>query len=56
MKKKCKTCRFSSRIGNTRSDYLCNYIIMTGVPRGCPVDDCDKYQSMKRKVKKNETD
>lgn len=39
--RKCKTCMYrnnDNRFGN------CNYILITGHRRGCPADQCDKYE------------
>lgn len=31
--------------GKTSGLYTCDYILVTGKSRGCPVEDCDKYVS-----------
>ena len=30
----------------------CGYILITGVPRGCPVDRCDKFRKRNREREK----
>lgn len=46
---KCKTCMYRA------ADYYengCDYILVTGHSRGCPVEECDKYERKARKRKK----
>ena len=52
MNEKCKTCRFCTAIKRT---LLCDYLVMTGKPRGCPAgEECDKWEE-KTKNKGKET-
>lgn len=58
MMERCENCKFSliDRSSRVRS-YQCNYIVVTGNPRGCPPgDECDKYEPRKtprrKRVKK----
>jgi len=49
---KHKDCVYRSRLssgGNTC--YFCDYIGVTGKPRGCGIADCDKYRKGKKKFK-----
>ena len=39
---KCSTCYYCDKLHG-----ICDYILITGKRRGCPVDDCDKYVSVK---------
>lgn len=39
------------RIGFTRSDECCAYMLATDRPRGCSISQCDKYKSGTRKVR-----
>lgn len=47
---KCKTCKYHGYIGcGYCMDMICQYILVTGHMRGCPVgDDCIKYEKGKR--------
>ncbi len=49
--KKCKTCIYRSREGTPRN---CDYILVTGKRRGCPVEKCEKYKKGRRKHWKDE--
>lgn len=40
-----KACKYHTPTGY---DYSCNYILVTGHRRGCPVDGCTKYARGKR--------
>ena len=42
-KKKCRTCRFRGAIKGENIIY-CDYILHTGKRRGCPVDQCTRYE------------
>lgn len=58
---KCKTCRYASLDHATHCQTtICNYLIITGTPRGCPVGEkCDKWEKWSHKLKRrkrNETD
>ena len=44
--KKKRTCLYGSTIG---SYAFCDYIGVTGKPRGCPADACTKYEPKRRK-------
>lgn len=50
-KRQCKTCVFGQYdVGNFKNGYyVCNYILITGHMRGCPADDCNKYEEKKRR-------
>lgn len=41
---KHKDCEYR-RSGNDRMNPTCDYLIMTGQPRGCDISECDKYRS-----------
>ena len=49
-------CRYDLRSFNHGSDSSdrkhCGYILITGVPRGCPVDRCDKFKPKDRSSEK----
>lgn len=48
--KKCKNCKYRTNFsgGNV---YGCQYILITGHMRGCPVEDCTKYEYSKNPAK-----
>ena len=51
---KCETCKYST----TRHRLvICEYLLKTGAPRGCPPgDECDKYVERKKsRRRKNDT-
>lgn len=55
--KRCKTCKWQINL-NARGcgdkgsvQKICGYCYITGVPRNCPVEDCDKYKKTKGKIK-----
>lgn len=37
----CNSCRFQGKIDNMK---CCDYILYTHQYRGCPAEDCDKYE------------
>ena len=41
MTPKCKSCKYHTKIGSGVN--ICDYICVTGEPRECPVEMCDKY-------------
>jgi hypothetical protein len=46
--RKCKGCGHRRPIFNQYPNLLgCNYILDTGHPRGCPVDECPHYTAEK---------
>ena len=48
--KKCKGCYYSFiDLSTNPPGYYCEYILKTGVPRGCPVEDCDKWVDYRKK-------
>ena len=42
--KKAKTCIYG---GTTGGLHICDYMAKTGRPRGCPVQDCKRYERRK---------
>ena len=56
----CVTCEYGSSTtgntskGGTRYFKGCNYLCMTGRLRGCPVGECDKYEKMETRKRKQE--
>ena len=52
--KRCKGCYYSFiDLSSNPHDYYCEYILKTGVPRGCPVEDCDKWVDRKKRISNN---
>lgn len=45
MAKKCKTCRYRAAVQEFGN---CDYILITGHMRGCPSNNCDKYENGER--------
>ena len=46
----CKTCIFKSSDWERKTNgYRCNYIEVVGHSRGCPPEDCDKYEKGRKK-------
>ncbi len=43
-RRKCKTCKYRGE--NDKNG--CDYIYITGHRRGCPVEECDKYEKGNR--------
>ena len=43
----CMGCRFRQMVGSNPNDTACLYLFITGKRRGCPVEDCDKYEKKK---------
>ena len=43
--KKCKTCKYRAARQELNG---CDYILIAGHSRGCPVKECDKYEEGKR--------
>lgn len=41
-KKKCKDCKYRTHFKNFNK-WGCGYILITQEPRGCTVEDCNKY-------------
>ena len=39
-RKRCKTCQYRSASTDL---YGCDFMLITGKRRGCPVDDCNRY-------------
>lgn len=46
---KKKDCKYKVRLSGMR---ICDYITIGGKMRGCPADQCDKYEKGKRKPAK----
>ena len=45
--KRCKRCEYSGIVMYTTTS--CDYMYITGKPRGCPAgDDCDKFEERKQ--------
>lgn len=44
---KCKRCKY--RYGEDMGVTICGYLIFTGKRRGCPPDNCDKFESTTKK-------
>lgn len=44
--RKCDTCKYRTRITYSGMSSLwgCFYIVFTGHRRGCPYEDCEKYE------------
>ena len=44
--RKCSTCKYRTLLyhGGASPEYICYYIIFKRKRRGCPVDDCTKYE------------
>ncbi len=53
---KCKGCKYRMMIAQNKNDTCCGYLLMTGRLRGCPAEDCDKYDRMPRKRRKSRLD
>ena len=51
MKCKRRDCHYKRSV-NGSEDYTCDYLIITGRPRGCKVEECDKYKPKKESAKK----
>lgn len=55
---KCKknNCKYAQHISGAgkvhKTELCCCYILETGHSRGCPADQCDKYEPKKRGAKK----
>ncbi len=49
----CKTCKYRALSRNNMGN-RCDYIYLTGISRGCSVEDCDMYElgTIRRKRKK----
>lgn len=45
MRKKCRTCKYRA---SRMDDHNCNYIFITRKMRGCPVENCTKYEMGRR--------
>lgn len=45
-KKICKKCKYSFHDGTVGC--ICGYILITNKRRGCPAEDCDKFEPKKR--------
>lgn len=43
--KKIKTCKYGGKTGGIR---ICDYLGITGERRGCPVQNCEKYEKKRR--------
>ena len=41
---KCEGCTYRQMLGTNQNDTACMYLLMTGHRRGCPVEECDKYE------------
>ena len=56
VKKHCKheDCAYRGHISpiNQSTDECCDYLILTGHSRGCPISTCDKYKKGRRKMTK----
>mgnify|MGYP003290905960 CR=1 FL=1 len=47
---RCETCRYSFKdLSTNPPGCYCEYILKTGLPRECPIEDCDKYMDRKKK-------
>lgn len=56
---RCKNCRYASRdyVSGDQTLMICNYILIAGVPRGCPPGDgCDKWEPWSYKLKRRKKD
>lgn len=42
IKNSCTGCFYWRDIGRCNHQKCCHYMLMTGEPRGCKVEDCDK--------------
>lgn len=50
----CRKCKYSGIVG--MKNVTCDYILRTGHRRGCPADQCDKYEPRrKRNAKQRKT-
>ena len=49
----CKGSLYRRPIGSNLHYTICHYLLDTGRPRGCPVDQCDK-KILRRRVKRHE--
>lgn len=49
---KHKDCAYRGHVSpmNTSTDETCDYVLLEGHPRGCPISQCDKYRKGKRKM------
>lgn len=47
LEKRCKRCRYHSRLGHAKhnEEIICYYIAHTYKRRGCPIEDCDKFEA-----------
>lgn len=53
IRKTCRGCKYFSILSSVGT---CNYCLMTGTPRGCPAEKCDKKKGKKRHETKNRRD
>lgn len=48
-------CKYKSRLGYGKDQYkICDYIGYKGISRGCPPDQCDKYEKRTKPRKKRD--
>lgn len=50
IRKTCRGCKYFSIFSSVGT---CNYCLMTGTPRGCPADKCNKKKGKNRNETKN---
>lgn len=50
--KRKKECYYAMQDECNPDRHVCGYILITGVPRGCPVDRCDKFKPKDRSSEK----
>ena len=47
MTRRCKSCYYYGNTTNT-----CDFFLVTGVRRGCPVEDCNRHEPLSNRNKK----